>query len=56
MKINVVIIEEDVDRGAKAGRRMADELRAQYRNWEMHVHVRRPTSIVQDDAYAEYKG
>lgn len=56
MKINMVIVDEDVDRGQRAGRQMATDLRKNFRAWEMHVHVRLPTNLMTDDAYAKYTG
>ena len=56
MKINVVIVDESVERGAKAGRQLATDLRKNFRGWEMHVHVRLPENTTTDDAYARYAG
>jgi len=56
MKINMVIVDPDVDRGQRAGRQMANDLRRNYRDWIMHVHVRKVTTLTTDDAYAEYRG
>lgn len=56
MKINTVIVDEDVERGVKAGRQMANDLRKNFVGWEMHIHVRLPTTLTTDDAYARYTG
>lgn len=50
----MVIVDENVARGVKAGRHMADNLRRDFREFEMHVHVRQPTTLTTDDAYAKY--
>lgn len=56
MRINMVIVDKDVERGQKAGRQMANDLRKNFRDWIMHVHVRQSTTLITDDAYAEYTG
>jgi hypothetical protein len=56
VKINMVIVDSDIARGQRAGRQMAKELRENFRDWEMHVHVRLSTTLTTDDAYAKYVG
>jgi hypothetical protein len=56
VKINVIVVDEDVDRGVKAGRHMRNGLAAQMRGFEMHVHVRLSDTKTTDDAYAKYTG
>jgi hypothetical protein len=54
MVINMVIVDNDVDRGALAGRQMANDLRKNFRDWIMFVHVRTEASKTTDDAFARY--
>ena len=56
MKINVVIVANDVDRGSRVARQLADDLRKNFRGWTMHTHVRKSDTLTTDDAYAEYTG
>lgn len=56
MTINMVIVDKDVDRGQRAGRRMSEAVRRDFRGWEMHVHVRLPDNLLTDDAYGKYSG
>ena len=57
MKINVVIVDDNVDRGQKAGRVMSRAMREQMgvTDWEMSVHVRCTDTLTADDAFATYR-
>lgn len=57
MVINMVIVDDDLDRASRTGELFAAALAAaEQKPWRMFVHIRKSDNKLTDDRYERYSG
>ena len=54
--INMVIVSDNVEHGAKMGRHMAETLRREHEDFRLSLHVRRSINKLTDDHFERIDG